>query len=153
MLHGCQISSSREKYSFLLKPTKPSSMFTKNSPWPMEFYQKRSNSWYNKRNDKRSWYSVQPKLQYELWTKHILNISNETIIWQRKGRNWISFEMFVVTLNPNGKKTLFKRFIWCTFLFSVLEDLLHLYLLFAEDYTDSPKIKKKKELVIYILNA
>ena len=108
MLHGCQISSSREKYSFLLKPTKPSSMFTKNSPWPMEFYQKRSNSWYNKRNDKRSWYSVQPKLQYELWTKHILNISNETIIWQRKGRNWISFEMFVVTLNPNGKKTLSK---------------------------------------------
>ena len=54
-------------------------------------------------------------------------------------------------IEAQWKEISVERFVRYTSLFLILEDLLHLYLLFAKDYADSPKIKKKEKTVMYIL--
>ena len=54
-------------------------------------------------------------------------------------------------IESQWKEISVERFVRYTSLFLILEDLLHLYLLFAKDYADSPKIKKKEKKVISIL--
>ena len=71
------------------------------------------------------------------------------IIWQRSRRNWISFEMFVMILKPNGKRPLLKGlcyilpYSWCWKIFSTfisfLPKIMQIHL----------KSKKEKNSYVY----
>ena len=106
-LHGCKICSSKEEYSCLIQPTKPSSVVKKTPSGPRNASRKQVIVDKTKEiiNDLNIQYSRNYNMSFEkAYSKYI----KPTFTWQRSGRNWISFEMFVMILKPNGKRALSK---------------------------------------------
>ena len=140
-LHSCKICSSKEEYSCLIPPTKPSSTIIKFHPGP--------------RNTSRKQVIVDK-------TKEIINI---LIFSTAVITTWVLKKAYSKYIQPNDhlaktreklniirdvrndieaqwKENSVKRFVRYISSFLILE---YLYLLFAKDYADSPKIKKKKK--------